>query len=204
MADPRRQQSASRGQLQELRDEQKVVREGFEFLEQKRMLIASEIMRELRRHQALYDEFSAAHADAVAALGRAIGFHGLEGVQVYPPRPFEDGAMSLDERNFLDLRLIDARTEGEAVDRSVPAVLPSIEAELCAEAFRRLIDGAARMAAIATNIARLLQDYRKTERRARALENVILPELDETVKDFEDQLEAMDQEDAIRVRMRRD
>jgi V/A-type H+-transporting ATPase subunit D len=203
MADPRRQQSASRGQLQELRDEQKVVREGFEFLEQKRMLIASEIMRELRRHQALYAEFSASHADAVAALGRAIGFHGLEGVQVYPPRPFRDGTLAIDERRFLDLRLLEARTEGEAVDRSVPAVLPSIEAELCAEAFRALIDGAARMAAIATNIARLLQDYRKTERRARALENVILPEIDETVKDFEDQLEAMDQEDAIRVRMRR-
>ncbi|HZX25227.1 MAG TPA: V-type ATP synthase subunit D [Woeseiaceae bacterium] len=203
MADPRRQQSASRGQLQELRDEQKVVREGFEFLEQKRMLIAAEIMRELRRHQAIYEEFSAGHADALTALGRAIGFHGLEGVQVYPPRPFEDGSLSFGERRFLDLRLIDAATEGESVDRSRPAVLPSIEAELCAEAFRALIDGAARMAAIATSIARLLEDYRKTERRARALENVILPEIDETVKDFEDQLEAMDQEDAIRVRMRR-
>ncbi|HKL62735.1 MAG TPA: V-type ATP synthase subunit D [Woeseiaceae bacterium] len=203
MADPRPQQSASRGQLQELRDEQKVVREGFEFLEQKRMLIAAEIMRELRRHQAIYEEFSAGHADAVTALGRAIGFHGLEGVQVYPPRPFEDGSLSFAERRFLDLRLIDAETHGAAVDRSRPAVLPSIEAELCAEAFRTLLDGAARMAAIATSIARLLQDYRKTERRARALENVILPELDETVKDFEDQLEAMDQEDAIRVRMRR-
>lgn len=203
MADFRRQQSASRGQLQELRDEQKVVREGFEFLEQKRMLIASEIMRELRRHQSLHEEFSAAHADAVTALGRAVAFHGLEGVQVYPPRPFEDGALTLDERRFLDLRLVEAATEGESVDRSVPAELPSIEAELCADAFRALIDGAARMAAIATNIARLLQDYRKTERRARALENVILPEIDETVKDFEDQLEAMDQEDAIRVRMRR-
>lgn len=203
MADFRRQQSASRGQLQELRDEQKVVREGFEFLEQKRMLIAAEIMRELRRHQALYEEFSASHADAVTALGRAIGFHGLEGVQVYPPRPYEDGSLSFSERRFLDLRLIDAQTEGDAADRSQPAVLPSIEAELCAEAFRALIDGAARMAAIATSIARLLEDYRKTERRARALENVILPEIDETVKDFEDQLEAMDQEDAIRVRMRR-
>jgi len=203
MADFRRQQSASRGQLQELRDEQKVVREGFEFLEQKRMLIAAEIMRELRRHQALYQAFSASHADAITALGRAIGFHGLEGVQVYPPRPFADGSLSFAERRFLDLRLIDAETQGAAVDRSRSAVLPSIEAELCAEAFRALIDGAARMAAIATSIARLLEDYRKTERRARALENVILPEIDDTVKDFEDQLEAMDQEDAIRVRMRR-
>jgi len=203
MADFRRQQSASRGQLQELRDEQKVVREGFEFLEQKRMLIAAEIMRELRRHQALYQAFSASHADAITALGRAIGFHGLEGVQVYPPRPFADGSLSFAERRFLDLRLIDAETQGAAVDRSRPAELPSIEAELCAEAFRMLIDGAARMAAIATSIARLLEDYRKTERRARALENVILPEIDDTVKDFEDQLEAMDQEDAIRVRMRR-
>jgi V/A-type H+-transporting ATPase subunit D len=203
MTDFRRQQSASRGQLQELRDEQKVVREGFEFLEQKRMLIASEIMRELRRHETLSDGFSARHDDAVTALGRAIGCHGLEGLLLYPPRPFDDGSLETTERRFLDLRLIDARAEGESVDRSVPAVLPSIEAELCADAYRDLLTDAAGMAAVATNIARLLEDYRKTERRARALENVILPEIDDTVKDFEDQLEAVDQEDAIRVRMRR-
>lgn len=203
MADFLRQQSASRGQLQELRDEQKVVREGFEFLEQKRMLIAGEIMRELRRHRSLYESFSATHGEALAALGRAIGCHGLEGLAVYPPRPPGEASLDVAERRFLDLRLVDAMAEDAPADRSVPAVLPSIEAELCAGAFRALIGGAAKLAAVATNLARLLEDYRRTERRARALENVILPEIDETVKDFEDQLEAMDQEDAIRVRMRR-
>lgn len=203
MADPRRQQSASRGQLQELRDEQRVVREGFEFLEQKRTLVASEMIRELRHYQALYGEFSVCHETAIAALGRAIGFHGLEGVGLYPPRPLAAPVLDVEERRFLNLRLQEATLGGEDVDRSTPAVLPSIEAELCAAAFRVLLRRSVTMAAVAGNIRRLLADYRRTERRARALENVLLPEIDEAVKDFEDQLEAMDQEDAIRVRMRR-
>ncbi len=203
MADPRRQQSASRGQLQELRDEQRVVREGFEFLEQKRMLIAAELMRQLRSYEALYESFGELHDAATSALGRAIGFHGLEGLSVYPPRPLAAASLDVKEHRVLDLVLQSAELDGTGADRGTDAVLPSIEAELCAEAFRQLVKRAAPLAAIAGNIQRLLADYRRTERRARALENVLLPEIDAAVKDFEDQLEAMDQEDAIRVRLRR-
>ncbi|MBF0418470.1 MAG: hypothetical protein HQL86_09515, partial [Magnetococcales bacterium] len=51
------------------------------------------------------------------------------------------------------------------------------------------------------NLQRLLTEYRRTERRARALEDVILPELDEAIHEMEIRLEELDQEEAIRVRL---
>ena len=39
-----------------------------------------------------------------------------------------------------------------------------------------------------------------TERRARALENVLLPEIDRSLRSIEEQLDAVDQEEAVRVR----
>ena len=59
---------------------------------------------------------------------------------------------------------------------------------------------AAAEASSAGNLRRLAQEYRRTERRARALENVLLPEIDGALRFIEEQLDAVDQEEAVRVR----
>jgi vacuolar-type H+-ATPase subunit D/Vma8 len=59
---------------------------------------------------------------------------------------------------------------------------------------------AARKAARAGNLRRLIREYVRTERRARALENVLLPEIDTSLRFVEEQLDAVDQEEAVRVR----
>jgi V/A-type H+-transporting ATPase subunit D len=45
-----------------------------------------------------------------------------------------------------------------------------------------------------------MDEYRRTERRASALENVLLPEIDRSLGAIEEQLDAVDQEEAVRVR----
>jgi V/A-type H+-transporting ATPase subunit D len=46
----------------------------------------------------------------------------------------------------------------------------------------------------------MARDYVRTERRARALENVILPEIEADIRFVDAQLESIDQEESIRVR----
>ena len=53
---------------------------------------------------------------------------------------------------------------------------------------------------VSGNLYRLLADYRLTERRARALENVILPEIEQSLKVMTTHLEELEFEDAVRVR----
>ena len=52
------------------------------------------------------------------------------------------------------------------------------------------------------NLYRLVDDYRRTERRARALEDVLLPETRVAIRQLEEQLDDQDQEEAIRVRLK--
>ncbi|MCA1804465.1 MAG: V-type ATP synthase subunit D [Xanthomonadaceae bacterium] len=52
------------------------------------------------------------------------------------------------------------------------------------------------------NLYRLMDDYRRTERRARALEDVLLPETRVAIRQLEEQLDDQDQEEAIRVRLK--
>jgi V/A-type H+-transporting ATPase subunit D len=51
------------------------------------------------------------------------------------------------------------------------------------------------MAACCVNLRRLVRDYVRTDRRARAIENVLMPEIVATIKIIDEQLEGMDQEE---------
>jgi len=59
------------------------------------------------------------------------------------------------------------------------------------------------LAATAGNLERLSFEYRRAVRRARALSDVLLPELDRDVYEIETRLEELEQEDAISMRRRR-
>ena len=77
----------------------------------------------------------------------------------------------------------------------------SPEARACRAAFIALLALLAPLAAGRNNLERLAAEYRRTERRARALENVLLPEIDRSLATIEEQLELADQEEALRIRM---
>jgi len=78
--------------------------------------------------------------------------------------------------------------------------IPSVDRLLSDSAFAALLDAATPLAAVAGNLARLSLEYRRSVRRAHALQDVLLPELDGTVADLETRLEELEQEDAIWMR----
>ena len=50
---------------------------------------------------------------------------------------------------------------------------------------------------------RQVQDYVRTERRAKAIENVLMPEIESSLKLIDEQLESIDQEEIARLHWRR-
>jgi len=84
-----------------------------------------------------------------------------------------------------------------------PAVNPSPETEACRTAHARLAAKLVALAAVSTTLARLYAEYRRTVRRVRALQDVLLPELDADIADIDTRLEDIEREDAIAMRFRR-
>jgi V/A-type H+-transporting ATPase subunit D len=89
----------------------------------------------------------------------------------------------------------------EAGNDAVTAANPSASAENCARLFRDILVQSAALAGVSGNLHRLLAEYRVTERRSRALENIILPEIDQALAGMISHLEELELEDAIRVRL---
>ncbi len=194
--------SPSRSAFLELKEERQLVREGFEFLDEKRVILAQEMLKRLAAWKAARNRYDALQEEAAAALVRALGRHGLDGIGLYPAPRMENASMPLRELRFLGVNLLAGAFDAGWDEKQVrpPAANPSPEAERCREAFSALVPLAMELAVMRASLERLVREYIRTERRARALENVVLPEIEGSLRFMDEQLEAMDQEEAIRVR----
>lgn len=191
---------ATRVAFLELQDERRLVQEGYELLDEKRMMLATEIMRQLRRHRELGQQVLELAREARAALTAAVDALGFDDLTVQRPQSLDAHVLHGHSTQFLGISLMEASLEPPAPGTEAPPTQLLPEARACAGAFHGLLAAHAAAAACAGNLRRLAREYRRTERRARALENVVLPEIDLSLRYIEEQLDALDQEEAVRVR----
>jgi V/A-type H+-transporting ATPase subunit D len=196
------EQAPTRAAVLELRAERAVVEEAYDFLDEKRLLLAAELLQQLSRYEALGSEIRSKTDMAREKLLAAVKRHGLQGLGVYPPRPQASLHIEISARNLMGVKLLETTAiMPEAAPQPLPpAANPSAEAVACREVFRELVILGAQQAGVSGNLYRLLAAYLVTERRARALENVILPEIEQLLKQMTAYLEEVDMEDAIRAR----
>jgi V/A-type H+-transporting ATPase subunit D len=197
----------------ELKDERRAMQEGYAFLDEKCLVLAAGMLAELERYTEAARSFGAAGAAAATALAAAVTRHGFDAVEVLPPGPDEPGTLAVSRRTLMGVPLVEARWQPAAAAAAGPAAgwaagsaagsVSSPEAAAAAAAFAALVAQGAALGALAGNLERLSREYRKTMRRARALSDVLLPELDRTVADIETRLEELEQEDAILLRSTR-
>ena len=191
---------ATRSGWPELRGERDLMREGYDFLDEKRMILAAEMQRQLRAWREARDVWDRQQRLARDALALAAARHGFEGLTVHPAARLDDWASALASRRYLGFNLVEAGPVSATSRPGAPAALPSVEAETCREAFAALNDLAVELAVRTTNLKRLIAEYVRTERRARALENVLLPDIERSLQVMAEQLEADEREESLRVR----
>jgi len=193
-------QAPTRSAILELKNEQLVVNEAYIFLDEKRMLLAAELLRQLRLYQQLNNELGVLHGQSKQAMQSAVMHHGLDGLQVFPAASFEGDTLKQNTHNFMGVILVETELSTENVESShTVASNPSAKADYCRQLFREIVVQSAVLAGLSGNLYRLLREYRLTERRSRALENVILPEIEQHLREMSLHLEELDLEDAIRV-----
>jgi V/A-type H+-transporting ATPase subunit D len=186
----------TRSVVLELRDEQRAMHEGYVFLDEKCLLLAAEIVAELGRYATLAQALREANEQATRALVSAIARHGLEGLQLYPAGDLGDARLDVRQRSLMGVALVEAKCTTAPVARPA-AIDASPEAERCRAACAALVGPAAALAAVAGNLERLSIEYQRSLRRARALAEVLLPEIARSTAELETRLEELEQEDAI-------
>ena len=190
----------SRSAILELRDERQAMVEGHAFLDEKCLAIAAGIVKELARYLALERELHEASRAAARALGAAVARHGLEELRLHPVPAGDSRRLAVETRPVMGVRIVTASLAGERPAR-VPPAWGSPEANACADAFEALLEIALQAGAAAANLERLSEEYRRSIRRARALDDVLIPEAGRELAAMETGLEDLEREDAIAMRL---
>ena len=189
----------TRSAVLELVDERRAMHEGYVFLDEKCLILAGEMLVELRRHAVVAGELAAAHERAAGALAAAVARHGLEGLSIHPATSPDAARLATTKRSLMGVPLVDAvLVPGPAPSDNAPDRSP--EGRACRDAFAALACKCAELAAVSGNLARLFAEYRRSVRRARALQDVLLPEADRTIAELEVRLAELEQEEAIMLR----
>lgn len=192
----------TRSAILQLREEHEVILEAYDFLDEKRLLLAAELLRQLKEYEQKIQEYETLRQKAELALLQTVKRHGLQGTQVYPGRYMDNAQVLSQSYSFMGVALVTTMLDIANDNEQQIACHPSPEAESCRELFSQLISHAAVLAGISGNLHRMLEEYKRTERRARALENVVLPEMSQILREMSSQLEEMDQEDIVRVHLK--
>jgi V/A-type H+-transporting ATPase subunit D len=203
MPDQQSQPLATRIAQLELQDEQRVVKEGYELLDEKRIRLVAEIRAQLAWLHRWQAKVRAAQQSARAGLIAALQRHGLDELAVYPTLLADGDELKLVRTRLFGLELIEAQWHAGSTRTLGQPVITSPEARRCARDHRAWLEPLLMMAVCERNLRRLLREYVRTERRARAIENILLPEIQSNLKVIDEQLEMLNQEEIARVRQYR-
>jgi V/A-type H+-transporting ATPase subunit D len=184
----------------ELKDEQRLVKEGYELLDEKRIRLVAEIRTQLVRLRRWQAEVRKGQEAARGALTAALIKHGMDELYAYPALRACEDELKIARTQLFGLELLEVQWHAGEAHLKERAVNPSPEARVCARTYRALLEPLVMTAVCSLNLRRLLREYVRTERRARAIENVLLPEIERGLRFIDEDLEAVEQEEIARVR----
>ena len=172
---------------------------GFELLDRKRNILIREMMLLIDKVKSLRGEISSTYREAYEALQEANVTLGMV-QETAMAVPVDDG-VTITYRSVMGVEIPNVRlAESEirmcyGLDRTNSRL---VYAYVCFQKANRV---SALLAEDVNSVYRLANAIRKTQRRANALENIVIPRYEETAKFITDALEEKDREEFSRLKV---
>lgn len=173
---------------------------GFDLLDRKRNILIREMMTLIDRASEIQDKIDDTYSRAYLALQKANTTLGIC-EQLAGTVPLDD-SLTLSYRSVMGVE-IPIVSIGTTRDGSVPFGLYSSNSMLD-EAYLRFIevkDLTADLAEIENSVYRLADAIKKTQKRANALKNIMIPRFEQAVKFISDALEEKEREEFSRLKV---
>ena len=177
-----------------------LARTGFELLDRKRNILIREMMMLIDKAEEVQGQIDSTYHNAYAALQKANITLGIceELAQTVPI----DNNLSISFRSVMGVEIPTVLLEEESNDIVPFGLMQSNsaldEAYLNFGKVKRLT---ASLSSIENSVYRLANAIKKTQKRANALKNIIIPRFEETVKFITDALEEKDREEFSRLKV---
>lgn len=189
----------SKTQLLLRRAEKALVSEGKSVLEDRRDLLAHLLVEQVRETEKLTADIDAALRRAAQLFRRCVMRHGAAGLTRFVAQP-RSAAAGARVHNRLGVAFVEVDDPTDPADGEPPDGW-AVSTELTATftALQRLLPLLWTLAAHENNLQRLVAVFRRTQRRVNALEHVVLPDLQRSIRDMEDRMDEMERDDLVRA-----
>ena len=190
----------TKGNLLALRRSLELAGVGYELLDRKRTILVNELMQLLGKVKYLRQELSTTFNAAYASLQRAnLSLGSVEDlIQVMPA----DKSLNLSFRSVMGVEIPKVDLEEQPLQELPYGLYQSNafldEAYLAFQKVKQLI---VLLTEVENAVYRLTEEIRKTQKRANALKNIIIPNYEQTQKWISDILEEREREEFSRLKM---
>ena len=190
----------TKGNLMTTKKSLELAKVGFDLLDRKRNILIREMMTLIDRAAEIQDKIDITYSRAYQALQKANTTLGIcEELAGTVP---EDDSLALSYRSVMGVEIpIVSITPADKND--VPLGLYGTNSAL-EEAYLRFIEVkelTADLAEVENSVYRLADSIKKTQKRANALKNIMIPRFEETVKFITEALEEKDREEFSRLKV---
>jgi len=190
----------SKTQLLLRRAERDLVSEGKSVLEDRRDLLAHMLVEHVQQTERLTADIGAELQRTGRLFRHCVMRHGASGLTRFINLRTPPATAPLQLQNRLGVPFLQ-HEDGtpERADQEPPeSWAVSLELATTLQALRELLPALQKLAAIENNLLRLVDIFRRTQRRVNALEHIVLPELRQTIKEMEDRMDEMERDDLVR------
>jgi V/A-type H+-transporting ATPase subunit D len=189
----------TKGNLQNSKKTLSLARMGYELLDRKRQILVREMMPLIDRAAAIQERIDSCYAEAYHALQQANVAHGFCGA-IANAVPVETG-LSMTSRSVMgvEIPLLQLEAAPPAMEYGFLFTSSLVdEAYICFDRVKHLT---VELAEIENSIYRLAVNIKKTQKRANALRNMVIPRMEGAVRFIGGALEEKEREDFSRLKV---
>jgi V/A-type H+/Na+-transporting ATPase subunit D len=191
----------TRSNLLRTRQDLRFAREGFEILDQKREVLAKELVSQANDAEELQDRMEKMLAEAYRVLEKAMLTMGREHVEWAALAVHKSVEVQLKFHGVMGIELPLVESNGKPPEMSYSLGDTSVSLDQASAAFREILSLIPDLSRLVTTVWRLAIELRKTQRRVNALEYIFIPEYEETIAYIESSLEEREREGIFALKL---
>ena len=179
----------------------KVAREGYSLLDKKRNVLIRELMNIVDKIQQTQHDFAAVYNTAYQSVRDVNISLGSTPVAALAPAGIEDINIRILQKSVMGVSIpkIDGIKEINKPKFSFVRTNPLLDEAI--KQFKAAVQVSLKMAELETAVVRLAQEIKKTQKRANALDNILIPRYEQIVKFIIEALEEKEREEFFKVKL---
>ncbi|AEX85001.1 ATP synthase subunit D [Marinitoga sp. 1135] len=190
----------TKGNLINLKQQYKLAKQGHDLLEKKRNIIMKELVDLIEQAQEIQERILKIFEIAYESLQLANLDLGIENVEQYAKGVPEFDGMKIRFRSIMGVEVPEIYKNEKKTE--IPYEIYRTDAALDKAyiSFKQVLELITEAAMIENKVYKLAYEVKKTKKRVSALENVVIPQLQSSIKFIQDTLEEFEREEFFKLK----